>query len=91
LLDSTHSGAYSLGDEAGYILKPPPQGAIYDTVGMNYKYVIASTWSVSISGTFSISANIQPLLDKGKGVYTIIIFGKNGNDDIPLTTYSIFD
>lgn len=90
LLDSTHSGSYGLGDEAGYILKPPPQGARYDTVEMNYKYVVASTWSVSNSGSFSISANIQPLLYKGKGVYTVVIWAKKGNDDITLTTYSLF-
>ncbi|MBI2578121.1 MAG: CAP domain-containing protein [Candidatus Aenigmarchaeota archaeon] len=89
LLSYFYRGAYSLGDEAGYILAPPPLGSYYDTSSMNYKYVEASRWHVN-GGSFAITANIQPLLSKGSGVYTVVLWAKNGNDNVALTTYSIF-
>jgi len=83
LQDSIHSGSYGLGEEVGYILQPS-----YFVEGT--KYVNAYQWSVSNSGSFSISANIQPLLYKGKGVYTVVIWAEKGNDATILTTYSLF-
>jgi hypothetical protein len=78
-----NTSSYGLGEEVGYIL--PPSYSVDGT-----KYVNAHQWSVSNSGSFSISANIQPLLYKGKGVYTVVIWANKGNDHITLTTYSLF-
>lgn len=90
LISPPYNDGYKLGDEVGQVIPPPSPGRYYDFRNSKTKYVVASKWFVSNPGSFSIGANIQPLLYRGSGVYTVVIWAKNGNDDIPLTTYSLF-
>ncbi|MBI2830808.1 MAG: CAP domain-containing protein [Chloroflexi bacterium] len=81
LLDGPRS--YSLGMEAGYIVPPP-----YRMTGVDY--VQASRWNVSANGSFTIEADVNRLLKRGAGVYTVVIWGKLGIEDVNLTNYAIF-
>ena len=53
-------------------------------------WLTASQWTAA--GTdFSVTADIGELLSKyGPGVYTILIWGKVGGEDVPISQYSIF-
>ena len=53
-------------------------------------WVTASKWTAR--GTdFSVTANIRKLLSKyGPGVYTILLWGEVGGEDVPISEYSIF-
>lgn len=83
LLKYPYNGAYSLGDEIGYILPSP-----YYT--KKQEYVHASKWTVISSGFFDITADITPFLKHGNGVYTVVVWIKMGDEDVPLTNYSIY-
>jgi hypothetical protein len=83
LLDSSHSGSYGLGPEAGYIIQSP---YYMETI----PYVNAYRWTVDNSGSFSIAANIKSLLSKGSGIYTVCIWAKINGEDLILTSHSIF-
>ena len=40
---------------------------------------------------FSITANVSKLLSKyGPGVYTVLLWGEVGGEDVPISEYSIF-
>lgn len=83
LHDPEYTGSYGLGQEIGYILESG-----YYVEGT--KYVEASVWQVSSSGHFLISANIEPLLYKGGGVYTVVIWADVDGEMVPLTSHSLF-
>ncbi len=53
-------------------------------------WVTASKWTAR--GTdFSITANVSKLLSKyGPGVYTVLLWGEVGGEDVPISEYSIF-
>ena len=53
-------------------------------------WVTASRWTAR--GTdFSITANVSKLLSKyGPGVYTVLLWGEVGGEDVPISEYSIF-
>ena len=53
-------------------------------------WVTASKWTTR--GTdFSITANVSKLLSKyGPGVYTVLLWGEVGGEDVPISQYSIF-
>ena len=53
-------------------------------------WLTASEWTAA--GTdFSVTADIGDLLSKyGPGVYTILLWGKVGGEDVPISQYSIF-
>ena len=53
-------------------------------------WVTASKWTAR--GTdFSITANVSKLLSKyGPGVYTVLLWGEVGGEDVPISQYSIF-
>lgn len=85
-LDATY--AYGLGERIGDILPPPPPGYFYPK--LEPSDVIATRWYVSPDGSFAIEANITPLLKKGRGVYTIVIWAEVGGESIDLTNFSVF-
>ena len=53
-------------------------------------WVTASIWTVS-DRDFSITANISELISSyGPGVYTFLLWGEIGGEDVPIAEYSIF-
>ncbi len=68
-------------------LSPPPQ-AIY--LSQPVPLVVATTWDISDSGNFHIQAGLRQVIARnGPGVYTIMIWGSQGGEKVPLTKYSI--
>ena len=54
-------------------------------------YTVADIWQASNSGSFEIEADISAVIDDlGPGVYTVLIWGSNKGEKVPLTKYSIF-
>ena len=53
-------------------------------------WITASKWTAR--GTeFSVTANVSKLLSKyGPGVYTVLLWGDMGGEDVPISQYSIF-
>ena len=53
-------------------------------------WTTADFWHVSL-GSFGIKVDISATVtDQGPGVYTVLIWGTKGNEDVALTKYSIF-
>ena len=53
-------------------------------------WVTASKWMARATD-FSITANVSKLLSKyGPGVYTVLLWGEVGGEDVPISEYSIF-
>lgn len=86
LLAGPHS--YGPGDRLGYIIPPPPPGQYY--VNLPDNAVQASKWIEDADGQFLIQAEIGSLLERGKGVYTLYVVVKIGNEPLNLTNYAIF-
>jgi hypothetical protein len=86
LLAGPHS--YSLGAMAGIVLPPPPPGQFYSKLPAGA--VLASSWKAGEDGAFEIQADCTPVLSKGKGVYTVVIWNKSGPEAKALTNFSIF-
>jgi uncharacterized protein YkwD len=82
-----YSDGYSLGDRLNFIVSPPPAGQSY--VNLSPLAIIADKWEVNDAGQFSIQANINASLSKGKGVYTIVIVAIINGASANLTNYSI--
>ena len=53
-------------------------------------WITASSWTAQ--GTnFAVKANVDRLLTKyGPGVYTVLLWGELGGEDVPISEYSIF-
>ena len=52
--------------------------------------ITASEWTAGGTG-FSVTADIRGLLsDYGPGVYTVLLWGEIGGEDVPISQYSIF-
>lgn len=81
LLDKPHS--YDLGEEIGYVL--PPKYYMDDK-----EYVTASKWTVDISGSFAIGADVSHLLKYKTGVYNISLISSIDGKLTALSNYSIF-
>ena len=86
LLNGPHS--YSLGDRVGYVVSPPSPGYFYTNLPSDT--IMAGVWNVSNTGDFSITADLNAVLKHGPGVYTMVIWSKDGTDSLSLTNYSIF-
>ncbi len=57
---------------------------------MTVPWITASEWTAS-GAAFSIVADIRGLLSEyGPGVYTILLWGEIGGEDVPVSQYSIF-
>ncbi len=81
LLDKPHS--YDLGEEIGYVL--PPRHYMEDN-----DYVNASKWDTDTLGSFTIEADIRPLLKYQTGVYNISLVSSVDGTLTSLSNYSIF-
>ncbi len=79
---------YSLGQQVGLVLPPPPPGQVYADLSENG--VVAATWNIDQAGHFSIQADIKPILGRGRGVYTVVLVTILGFDHLNMTNYSIF-
>lgn len=86
LLNGPHS--YSLGDRVEYVVSPPPPGYFYTNLPPDA--IQAGVWNVSSAGDFSIKADLNAVLKRGPGVYTVAIWSKAGTELLSLTNYSIF-
>gem|GEM_PF-967177 len=80
--------SYGMGDRVGIIIPPAPPGSYYSSLPPNS--IIASLWSAGQGGQFSITANISPALQRGKGVYTVMIWADINGESKDVTNYSIF-
>ena len=79
---------YGLGERLGLILPPPPAGQLYTSLPP--KAIVASEGDFNYNGWFYIETDISQILEKGKGVYTIVLVGLASSESINLTNYSIF-
>ena len=53
-------------------------------------WTVAETLELSGSA-FEVKADISEIFDRrGPGVYTVVIWGDNAGEPIPLTNYSVF-
>ena len=86
LLNGPHS--YSLGDAAGYVVSPPSPGHFY--IDLPPDAIMAGVWNVSNTGDFTIITDLNAVLKRGPGVYTVVIWSKAGTELLSLTNYSIF-
>lgn len=80
--------SYGPGKRLGFILPPPPPGQQYANLPGNA--FIASKWEAGPSGQISLQADIGPVLNTGKGVYTVVLVTKIGGESLNLTNYAIF-
>ena len=65
----------------------PTNTVLYQTEA---RWITASEWSVT-SDFFAVAADITDLLDQyGNGVYTILLWAKLNDEDVPISEYSIF-
>jgi hypothetical protein len=80
--------AYSLGEDIGTILPPPPSGFFY--TNLLPADVIAMTWEANSGGLFTIKADVSQLLELGEGVYTVVVWVKASEEFIAISNYSIF-
>ena len=65
----------------------PTNTVLYQT---ETRWITASEWSVT-SDFFAVAADITDLLDQyGNGVYTILLWAKLNDEDVPISEYSIF-
>ena len=69
---------------------PSHGAAAVETVQGVVSYVNAGSWEVDKSA-FSIIASLRPVLSKrGVGVYTVVLWGKKGNETLHLTNLSFW-
>ncbi len=85
--ETAYTDGYSLGERINYILPPPPAGRTY--TNLSPIAIIADLWEVNASGQFSIQADINSSLVKGKGIYTIVIVATINGESINITNYSL--
>ncbi len=53
-------------------------------------WATAETWEVA-GGSFSVEADVSSVLEQiGPGVYTVVVWGSNGQDEVSLSNYSVF-
>jgi hypothetical protein len=82
-----YNSTYSLGEHVGTILPPPPPGAIYtDLLPTD---VVATSWDVRSEGWFAVRADIEQLLARGNGVYTIVVMADMNGEMVRASNYSI--
>ncbi|MFC2004622.1 CAP domain-containing protein [Chloroflexota bacterium] len=80
--------SYSLGGLIGNILPPLPPGSYYTDLAQND--VVAMTWDTQTDGSFTVEADISPMLGEGNGVYTVVVLVETGGEFVPISNYSIF-
>jgi len=83
-----YDSSYGLGETTGNILPPPPVGSFYTNLAPTD--IVASTWDVQSVGSFTIGADISPILARGSGVYTIEVLVETGGEYVEISNYSIF-
>ena len=60
------------------------------TVGVTVPWITARTWNVA-ADSFSITADLSDVVDDhGPGVYSIMVWGTIGGEDVVISQYSIF-
>ena len=84
--DPAYTDGYSLGDRLNFVIPPAPAGQQY--TNLSPQAIIAGKWEINNAGQFSIQANINPSLTKGKGVYTIVIVALINGESVNITNYS---
>ncbi|MBI4289687.1 MAG: hypothetical protein HY671_14820 [Chloroflexi bacterium] len=80
--------AYGMGEKVGLIIPPALPGSYYSSLPPTS--IIASAWSAGSDGQFSITANISLALQRGKGIYTAMIWADINGESKDVTNYSIF-
>ncbi len=88
LNSAPYDSSYTMGEERGNILPPLPAGKYY--TNLRQTDVVATNWVLWDEGWFDITAEIGPILGKGKGVYTIVVLANIDGELLPVTNYSIF-
>ena len=80
--------AYGLGEDIGTILPPPPPGSFY--IDLLPNDVIATTWDINSDGSFALEADIDKMLNTGKGIYTVVVWVETGGEFVAISNYSLF-
>jgi len=80
--------AYGLGEDIGTILPPLPADYFYIDLFPND--VIAITWDIESDSSFTIEADVSPILEEGKGVYTVVVWVETGGEFVAISNFSIF-
>jgi uncharacterized protein YkwD len=83
-----YDSTYSLGQQIGSIISPPPAGAVYTNLGPGD--TVATTWDVRPEGWFTVRADISKLLAGGSGVYTVAVLADMNGRLVRVSNYSVF-
>ena len=83
-----YDSPYSLGEEKGNILPPLPPGSYY--TNLSPKDVVAMIWEIRPDSSFTVEADISPILEEGNGVYTVVVWVETGGEFVGISNYSIF-
>ena len=83
-----YDDAYGLGEDIGTILPPLPPDYFY--IDLLPNDVIAITWDIESEGLFTIEANVSPILEEGKGVYTVVVWVETDGEFAAISNYSLF-
>ena len=81
------SNPYEVSSDVQRLDSPPPASTNREsTIPPS---VIADLWEID-DGTFHVRADLTLIIsDNGSGIYTVLIWGENGGDPVPLTYYSL--
>ncbi|MFC1931490.1 CAP domain-containing protein [Chloroflexota bacterium] len=80
--------AYGLGEDIGTILPPLPPDYFY--IDLLPNDLVATTWDIESDGLFTIEADINPILEEGKGVYTVVVWVETNDEFVAISNYSLF-
>jgi len=80
--------AYGLGEKVGFIVSPLPPNYYY--IDLPSSAVVANAWDVESAGSFMIEVNTSQILEKGEGVYTVVIWIEIDDEFIAISNYSLF-
>jgi len=80
--------AYSFGEKIGVILPPLPSGFHY--IDLLPTDVVAFIWDTEPDGFFTVKTDISTILEKGMGVYTVVVWVETSGDYVDISNYSIF-
>ena len=82
------SSPYEVSPDALRLASKPP--ATIRPASSIAPWITAKSWQVE-GGKFRVQADLKPIvMEHGPGIYTVVVWGEAGGEDVALTNYSIF-
>lgn len=79
--------SYGMGDLVAVVVEPLPSNSYYDSP-TGYSLIVAKSMSQS-GNSINVVFDMSPVVTRS-GVYTIVVWLKDGGIDVPATSYSMF-